>query len=95
MNKARRKIIKAQLEKIDALRGEIELAVDAIISEIESVKDEEQEAFDARPENFQYSEKGEAAQAAISALEDAIGELENLRETDFDSITQSLDTAME
>lgn len=45
---------------------------------LESVRDEEQEAYDNMPENFQNGERGEKSQAAIDALENAISELEGI-----------------
>lgn len=69
MNNARRKQIN---EAIDAL--------DAILTVIESILDDEQEAFNNTPESLQSSERGERAQEAINSLEYA-----------RDNITQSID----
>lgn len=39
---------------------------------IESVKDEEQDAFDCMPEGLQTSERGETMENNVSVLDDAI-----------------------
>lgn len=67
MNKARRK----QLE-------EIVNALDEQKSVIESVCEEEQEAFDNLPESIQYSERGDTMQGYINEMEDAISNLEDV-----------------
>lgn len=43
---------------------------------METLRDEEQEYYDGMHENFQNGEKGEAAQAAITSMEEAISGLE-------------------
>lgn len=40
------------------------------------VRDEEQDAFDNLPDNFQYSQKGEDMEVNIQQLEEAIDALE-------------------
>lgn len=71
MNKQRRKQIREAILKIEAL--------------VQNILNEEQEAFDNMPEGLQASENGmisEEAQenldAAIDALEEAIGYLEEI-----------------
>ena len=86
MNKARRKAIDAVAVTLDGIAGTI---ADAI-SELEGLRDEEQEYFDAMPESFQSGEKGEIAQTAIDALETAISALE---EFSVDDVTASLGEA--
>lgn len=65
MNKVRRKEIARAIALMDQAR-EI----------LESVKDEEQEAFDNMPESIQNSERGEAMEDYIYTLEDALSNLE-------------------
>lgn len=55
------------------------------LCEIENIKDEEESKYDNLPENFQDSERGEAIQDGIDALDDtlsylsdAIDSLENI-----------------
>ena len=69
MNKARRNRIADVQTQLEALKQDI----DAILSE-------EQEAYDNMPEGLQESERGQAMQEAIDALESAIGSCEELDE---------------
>lgn len=65
MNKARRKEIARAIELIEAARDILE-----------SVKDDEQEAFDNMPESLQASERGEAMEGYIYTLEEAVEALD-------------------
>lgn len=76
MNKDRRNIINTLSSRLDDLKAEIE-----------SVMEDEQSYFDNMPQSFQDGEKGERAQAAIDALQEAID--------GFDAITSALETATE
>ena len=69
MNNTRRKELRKALEYI-ALARDI----------IESVTDEEQEAFDNMPEGIQQSERGEAMEEMISIMSDAYEALEDVDE---------------
>lgn len=60
MNKARRKWLDEIIMKLEAIQGEVE-----------SVQEEEQEAFDSLPESLQYGRKGEVMEEAISEMESA------------------------
>ena len=66
MNKERRKRLAEAYEKI----GEVKEI-------LESVKDEEQEAYDNLPENFQYGERGEEMENYIDMIDEACGYLED------------------
>lgn len=66
MNKERRKRLAEAFEKI----GEVKEI-------IESVKDEEQEAYDNLPGNFQNGERGEEMQGYIEMLDEAYGYLDD------------------
>lgn len=57
MNKQRRKQALAAVE-----------ALVAVWATIETLRDEEQDAFDAMPESFQSAERGEKVQENIDAL---------------------------
>ena len=61
MNKFRRSEIK-----------NLAVELDRINEQISELKNQEEEAFEALPENFQDGERGDAAQEAIQAFEDAI-----------------------
>lgn len=69
MNRARRKRLSDALELIAQAKD--------ILDE---VKDEEQEAFDNLPENFQYGERGEQMEEYISDIEEAFDNLEEAEE---------------
>jgi len=61
MNKSRRKWIADTIEKLEELK-----------SDVESIRDEEEEYKDNMPENLSLSEKYEKAEEAVSDLEYAI-----------------------
>jgi hypothetical protein len=65
MNDARRKAIAEFADRIVGLKTDIEI-----------LRDKEQEAFDNMPEGLQQAERGEKMEAAIQSLEDAIDSLE-------------------
>lgn len=69
MNKARRKMIDEALEKLGELH-----------TMIETIRDEEQEAYDNMPEGLQESERGEAMYDAIDALESAMDSCDEIEE---------------
>ena len=56
MNNERRKRIQAVQRRLEEINGMIEDAR----SDLESIRDEEQEAYDALPEAFQDGERGQA-----------------------------------
>jgi len=64
MNKDRRKRIGDVLEILRAI-------------DLESIKDEEQDAFDNMPESLQQGDRGQDAETAISNLEEAINSIES------------------
>lgn len=70
MNKQRRKAI-------DEIQGKL---MD-LQSELECVRDEEQEAFDNLPESIQYSERGERMEEFIQYLEESMDNLESAIES--------------
>lgn len=74
MNTKRRKAISKAIE--DYLNKET-AAREELRNALEAVRDEEEEAYDNLPESIQDTEKGEAMQNAISALEDFISELDD------------------
>lgn len=67
MNSSRRKEIRDVITKLKDIAGEIE-----------SIKDEEEEAFDSLPESFQYGENGEKMQEAINNLEYAFDSIDDI-----------------
>lgn len=102
MNKARREAISklqtklAELKKridfsavltpIEALRDDIE----GLKEDIDGPKEEEQEYYDNMPEGLQSGEKGENAQTAIGALEEAQNKLDEFIEK-LDTIKEAVE----
>ncbi len=70
MNKARRKQIDELAQRMQEL-----------LSDIEAVKDEEQDYFDNMPENMLSGEKASASEEALSTLEDAVSNAESALES--------------
>lgn len=69
MNKARRKAIEDLRSRLLSLQTEIEI-----------LRDEEDEAFDALSEGLQSSPRGEAMQTAVGDLEEAGELIEQVRD---------------
>lgn len=61
MNQQRRKQLQQAVENLNS-----------ILLDIEQLKDEEQEYFDNMPESLQGGDKGQAAETAISNMEEAV-----------------------
>ncbi len=70
MNKARRKAIEEIIDQLGTLK-----------EQIESVCEEEQEAYDNLPESIQYSERGEAMSEMTTDLEDAASSIDDVMST--------------
>lgn len=101
MNKERRKRIEAAIKSVEGLEEHIQAmttTLSEIQSEIEAIRDEEQEYLDNMPEAMQSGSKGEVAQDAINNLESAyepIGSLlSTLEEFSTESVTTDLSEAM-
>jgi phytoene/squalene synthetase len=72
MNNDRRK-------RLRAIEAQVQQALDLLAdaqADLESVRDEEQEAFESMPESLQEGDRGETAQQAIECLEAAIDAIE-------------------
>lgn len=66
MNADRRKTLAKIAETIEAAK-----------TDLESIRDEEQEAFDNMPEGMQQGERGTAMEAAVQELDEAIDGLDS------------------
>lgn len=66
MNKQRRKMIADVVERLEAAKSDLEM-----------IRDEEQEAFDNMPEGLQGSERGEAMEEGIYQIEEAMDGLDS------------------
>ena len=99
MNKTRRadleslkkKLAEEIKENLLGINGEL----DEFISEIESVRDEEQDAYDAMPEGVQESERGERMLEAIDYMEASISEVVQLQERIETTAEEWLDDILE
>lgn len=76
MNNTRRKQIQEIIDKLEELKSDVEM-----------LKDEEQEAFDNLPEGIQASERGEAMETAAYNLEEAYDYMDSV----IDSLTESIE----
>jgi seryl-tRNA synthetase len=88
MNADRRKAIDAVISQIEELAEKAR----SLAADVESIKDEEDDYLSNMPESFQNGEKGEAAQTAIDALDNAYSELDGLDST-LDEILSHLGEA--
>ena len=70
MNKARRKWL-----------GDIIAQLTKKKDDLESVRDEEQEAYDNLPESIQYSERGDAMGEYVTDLDDAASSIDDVMST--------------
>ena len=76
MNRLRRAAIRRVMAKLEDLK-----------SEIEEIRDAEQDAYDNLPESFMFGERGEAMESAIDSLEEAADGV--------DAALEALEAAME
>ncbi|MBY3038917.1 hypothetical protein [Rhizobium laguerreae] len=67
MNKERRKEIARALAMVEEAKSILEIC-----------RDEEQDYFDNMPESFQGGDKGDVAQTAIDALDEAVSNLDDV-----------------
>ena len=67
-------------DRRNRLSGVIDTIADAI-SELEEIRDEEQDALDSLPESLQYSSKGEMMQEYIDDMESVMSDMENVQES--------------
>lgn len=108
MNNERRKAINEIATNFTILKGMLIDALEEISaigeceqweSDLNDIKDNEEEAYNNMPESLQNGERGQTSQEAISHLETAIGAMETLREaldtavTTCDEIDEALEQA--
>lgn len=68
MNAEQRKRLTSLIYEIDEHRAKLE----ELASQIEEIKDEEEEKYDNLPDSLRDSEKGDAIQEAVDALDNAL-----------------------
>jgi prefoldin subunit 5 len=84
MNKERRKALSDLRSTLEGIKGDIDTARDTL----SSLKEEEGDYKDNMPESMQGGEKGDAADSAVSALEDADSELDTAMTTIDEAISK-------
>lgn len=67
---------KNRMKQLTKVLGTIRDAIEANTSELESIRDEEQDYYDNMPESFQNGEKGERTQNFVDNLETLLSFLE-------------------
>ena len=90
MNKERRKQLADARDLIDKAEGLLSEAKEML----EWAKADEQEYYDNMPESLQGGDKGQAAEAAVSALDDAVNELDSAIEA-CQNAAGNIETAQE
>lgn len=93
MNKQRRTALGKIMDELNDIRGAMIITISNAqeaseelkklvpdVSELESILEEEQEAFDNMPESIQNSDRGEQSQEAINNMENAIDKYAELEE---------------
>ena len=90
MNQDRRAKIEAAVEE---LRTALE-TLQELHSTFESLKDEEQEAFDNLPEGLQQADRGQSMEAIASALDDAVDTLSSAL-GDIDNVADDFISALD
>lgn len=70
MNKQRRKEIR-----------DIASQLEVLMERIEAIKEEEEEAFENLPESIQYSERGEQMEEYTMSLDQAVSDIDLVRDT--------------
>lgn len=97
MNDKRRKTINKQWHRLQELSEALQAIkgqADEIKTELEQVRDEEQEAFDNLSESLQGGERGQAMEQAVELLDTVISYLENIADLeDADEHLEALDNA--
>lgn len=86
MNNNRRKDISALKARLD------DLDIESLVSDLESIRDEEQDYLDNMPEGLQGGDKGTMAEEAIGALEEALEALGEIQSY-IDAAGDALDNA--
>ena len=90
MNQDRRAKIEAAVEE---LRSALE-TMQELHATLESLKNEEQEAFDNLPEGLQQADRGQSMEAIASALDDAVDTLSSAL-GDIDNVADDFINALD
>lgn len=106
MNKARRaalRKISSQIESVKDLIGDnndsVIAKLEALSTEIDHYREEEEECADNMPENLQYTARYDDAMEAINEMENAIDYIADaitaITENDFDEATSNIEDAID
>jgi flagellar biosynthesis chaperone FliJ len=90
MNKERRKALAQLATEIEELKGKL----DDCKTQLETIKDEEQEYRDNMPENLQDGEKAQHTDEVIEALETGFDTLDTI-DSELQEVLDNLQTAQE
>lgn len=80
------KLTKAQKASLTTLSAQFQAAKDELVTGLQNIRDEWQEAFDQKSEKWQESDAGTKVSEKVSALEEMIGELDGIELPDLDSL---------
>ena len=99
MNNGRRKEIEAIMARVSNLIGAInEVWDEDVYEDIDDISQNEREYFDNMPESLQSSERGQMAEQACEALDEAKEKYEEIKETllsDLQDVFDALERAKE
>ena len=90
MNQERRHAISELINQVEIAAFEMREAH----AKLESLKDEEQTAFDNLPEGLQQAERGQQMEAIASALDDALNTLDTAID-DVEGAARDLESALD
>lgn len=90
MNAKRRK----ELTKLNELLEQAHTTITNVVEQLESLKDDERESFDALPEGLQQADRGQAMDEAANALEEAYDTLSDIQ-SDLDNVKDKVSEAIE
>jgi predicted nucleic acid-binding Zn-ribbon protein len=83
MNKQRRAKLNALQDRMTAAKAGVSALlaeIEEIGDDLETLRDEEQEAYDNLAESLQQGERGQDMEAAVTNIEDAMNTLESFRD---------------
>lgn len=105
MNKQRRKTINNFIDNVGEMRRKADGIINALTAlkeeasrlreSVDDVREEEQEYRDNMPDSMADSERANAADEAISQLEEAISALDVIDEFSIDEIDDALDSLID
>ena len=100
MNASRRKALNKLKAELEQIKEDVSTHFERLAElsgELETINDEEQDAYDNMPEGLQSGDKGYAAQSAINAMDSALSTLSDFEDLGdkLDEVISSLDEAVQ